>query len=139
MWGRIAIRPFAFNKMKNNTLVLGDALTLLVVTLIGFTTHGEFNTSFLPRMLAVYVPLLIGWFLLSPWFGLFSPETTSNPGQLWRPALTMLFAGPLAVVLRGLLLNEPILPIFAVVLSVTSALGLMIWRIVYWFINRGKQ
>ena len=117
-------------------LILGDALTLLVVTLIGFTTHGEFNTSFLPRMLAVYIPLLIGWFLLSPWFGLFSPETTSTPGQLWRPALTMLFAGPLAVVLRGLLLNAPIIPIFAVVLSTTSALGLMIWRTLYFPLKR---
>ena len=122
--------------MKNKILILGDTLTLLIVTLLGFTTHGEFNTSSLPRMLAVYIPLLIGWFLLSPWFGLFSPETTSNPGQLWRPALTMLFAGPLAVVLRGLLLNAPIIPIFAVVLSTTSALGLMIWRTLYFPLKR---
>jgi len=118
-------------------LVIGDALALLVVTLLGFTTHGEFNASFLPRMLAVYIPLLIGWFLLSPWFGLFNSEIISNSKQFWRPILTMLFAGPLAVVLRGLLLNAPIIPIFAVVLSGTSALGLMIWRMVYFLINKG--
>ena len=34
-------------------------------------------------------------------------------------------AGPLGVVLRGLILNAPIIPIFAVVLSATSALGIV--------------
>ena len=118
-------------------LILGDGLTLLIVTLIGFATHGESGVSFLPRMLAAFIPLLIGWFLLAPWFGLFKAEIISNPKQIWRPALAMLFAGPLAVVLRGLILNAPIVPIFAVVLSATSAFGMMIWRTVYFlFSNR---
>jgi hypothetical protein len=50
--------------------------------------------------------------------------------------LAMLFAGPLAVVLRGLILNAPIIPIFAVVLSATSALGLVIWRTLYFLLKR---
>jgi hypothetical protein len=112
-------------------LILGDSLTLLIVTLIGFATHGESGVSFLPRMLAAFIPLLIGWFLLAPWFGLFKAEIISTPKQIWRPALAMLFAGPLAVVLRGLILNAPIIPIFAVVLSATSAFGMMIWRTLY--------
>jgi len=41
--------------MKNKTiLILGDGLTLLIVTLIGFATHGESGISFLPRMLAAF-------------------------------------------------------------------------------------
>ena len=84
-------------------------------------------------MLTTYIPLVIVWFLLAPWFQLFNSEINLNAKQLWRPALTMLFAGPLAVVLRGLILNAPIIPIFAVVLSATSAFGLMIWRMVYFF------
>ena len=123
--------------MNNKILILGDGLTLLIVTLIGFATHGESGVSFLPRMAAAFIPLLIGWFLLAPWFGLFKAEIISNPKQIWRPALAMLFAGPLAVVLRGLILNAPIVPIFAVVLSATSAFGMMIWRTVYFlFSNR---
>ena len=73
----------------------------------------------------------MGWFLLAPWFGLIKAEIISNPKQIWRPALAMLFAGPLAVVLRGLILNAPIIPIFVVVLSATSALGMVIWRTLY--------
>lgn len=123
--------------MKNGTiLITGDILALAIVTIIGFTTHGEANTAFLPRMAAAFFPLIIGWFLLAPWFGLFNSEVTSNAKLFWRPALALLFAGPLAVVLRGLILNAPIIPIFAVVLSATSAFGMVIWRAIYLMIGR---
>jgi len=117
--------------MNKTILILGDSITLLLVTLIGFATHGETSISFFPRILTTFIPLIIGWFLLSPWFQLFNSEIDSNLKQLWRPAMTMLFASPLAVILRGLILNAPIIPIFAVVLSATSALGMMIWRTSY--------
>ncbi|SRR5581483_1038439 len=115
--------------MKSKSiLILGDLVAIAIVTIIGFATHGESNVSFLPRMAAAFFPLCLSWFLLAPWFGLFDDEIIQSPRQLWRPALAMSFAGPLAVVLRGLILNASILSIFAVVLSATSALGMMIWR-----------
>jgi hypothetical protein len=122
--------------MKNYILILGDVLTILAVTLIGFATHGELDTSFITRMSALFFPLLIGWFLLSPWLGLFQAEITSNPKQLWRPTLAMLFAAPLAAALRGLILNAPIIPIFAVVLAATSAFGMLLWRGIYFLFTR---
>jgi len=124
--------------MKYKTLILGDALTLLIVTIIGFTTHGEANLSFLPRMAAAYFPLIISWFAIAPWFGLFNPETASDFKQLWRPALAMIFAGPLAVIVRGLILNVPVIPIFSVVLSITSAFGMVVWRAIYSIINHAR-
>jgi hypothetical protein len=117
--------------MNNYFLALGDLLAIALVTLIGFATHGEAGLSFLPRMLAAFIPLTAAWFLLAPWFGLFQPEITSNSRQLWRPALAMLFAAPFAAILRGLILNAPIIPIFATVLAATSALGMLIWRGLY--------
>lgn len=118
------------------TLMAGDAVAVAIVTVIGFVTHGETGISFLPRMLAAFIPLTVAWFLVAPWLGLFQPEITSNPKQLWRPMLAMLFAGPLAAVLRGLILNAPIIPIFAVVLSATSAFGMLVWRCIYFLLNR---
>ncbi len=119
--------------MKNKTiLIFGDVLAIAIVTAIGFATHGEAGLSFLPRMAAAFFPILLAWFLLAPWLGLFQPEMVSSPRQLWRPVMTMIFAGPLAVVLRGLILNVPIIPIFAVVLSSTSAFGMLVWRTVWW-------
>ena len=121
--------------MKNYFLILGDIFVILAVTLIGFATHGELNTAFITRMSVLFFPLVIAWVLLSPWFGLFRPEITSNLKQVWRPALAMLFVAPLAAVLRGLILNAPIIPIFVVVLGVISALGMLFWRGLFFFLT----
>lgn len=117
--------------MSNGILIIGDIFAIALITLIGFTSHGEADIFFLPRMAAIYFPLTISWFLLAPWYGLFQEEIVHNARQLWRPALTALFAAPLATVLRGLILNAPIIPIFAVVLSTTSAFGMVLWRAIY--------
>jgi hypothetical protein len=120
-------------------LYAGDVFSIAALTLIGFATHGETDLSFLPRMGALFVPMVLSWFLIAPWFGLFQRETTSNLTQLWRPALAMLFAVPLAAVLRGFILNAPIIPIFAAILAGTAALGMLIWRGLYFLWNRGAS
>jgi len=125
--------------MKKYILVLGDIFAIAIVTVIGFATHGEVAISFLPRMAALFFPLILAWFLLAPALGVFQPEIVSNPKQLWRPAWAGLFAGPLAVVLRGFLLNMPIIPIFAAILAGTFALGMVIWRGLYLLLNRKKK
>jgi hypothetical protein len=123
--------------MNKRILILGDILTIALVTFIGFATHGEAGVAFLPRIAAAFFPLVVAWFLLAPWFGLFQHEIIHHARQLWRPALTALFAAPLAAVLRGLILNAPIIPIFAVVLGATLALGIVIWRAIWsWIANR---
>jgi hypothetical protein len=123
------------------TLIIGDLFTIAIITIIGFATHGETGSSFLPRMAAIYFPLAISWFSLAPVLGLFKQETVSNPKQLWRPALTAVFAATLAAVLRGLILNAPIIPIFAIVLGATSAFGMVVWRGVYYLLKlkAGKE
>ena len=121
---------------NRNILILGDILAILLITFIGFAAHSELDKVFITRMSALFFPLLIVWFLLSPWLGLFQTEIISNPKQLWRSALGMLFAAPLATVLRGLILNAPIIPIFVVVLITTSAFGMLIWRGIYFLLNR---
>lgn len=125
--------------IKNrHILILGDIFAILAVTLIGFATHGELDTAFITRMSALFFPLLIAWFLLSPWLGLFQTEIIFNLKQLWRPALAMLFAAPLAAVLRGLILNAAIIPIFVVVFAATSAFGMVIWRGLFFLLNRNR-
>jgi hypothetical protein len=122
--------------MNKYILILGDILAIALVTFIGFASHGEAGTSFLPRMSAAFFPLLVSWFILAPALELFRDETILNLRQLWRPALAMIFAAPFAAVLRGLILNAPIIPIFAVVLSATSAFGILVWRGIYLLLAR---
>ena len=117
--------------MKKSILILGDLLAIALVTIIGFVTHGETDLSFLPRMAALFFPLSMAWFVLAPALGLFRADETRSAQQLWRPALAMLFAAPLAAFLRGFLLNAPVIPIFAAVLASVSALGMVLWRSLY--------
>lgn len=122
--------------MSNKFLYISDAIAIALVTLAGFIFHGEANLTILPRFLIIYLPLSIAWFLLAPWFGLFQPEITSNPKQLWRPALAMLFVAPLAALVRATILGSAVLPIFANILTATSALGMVVWRGIYYFLIR---
>ncbi len=108
-------------------LVAGDGIVLLILTVIGFATHRETGVSFLPRIAATWIPLLVGWFVLAPALGLFSAP---RPLQLWRVAIGGLFAAQLAVVLRGIILHAPVMPIFGLVLGGTSALGMSVWRMI---------
>jgi Protein of unknown function (DUF3054) len=124
--------------MNRWLLVLGDILALLLTTLLGFVSHRETDLSFVWRFFAVFLPLTLAWFLLAPWFGLFEAEITSNPRQFWRVVLAMVFAAPWAVVIRGLILNAAILPIFVIVLGATSALGVAIWRGLYFLLKRNS-
>lgn len=121
--------------MSNRILVLGDLLAIGLLTLVGFATHGEAGLSFLPRMAAIFFPLASSWFILAHPLRLFERQVTSDPKQLWRVILGMVFAASLAAVLRGLILNAAIIPIFGVVLAATSAVGMIMWRAIYLFFD----
>lgn len=127
--------------MQKTTLALagGDLLTLAVVTLVGFATHGEARLALLPRMLTTFIPLTMSWLLFAALLKLFDPEISANPRQLWRLAAAMFFAGPLAELLRALLLGTIVIPVFGVVLSASAALGLLIWRAVWIMLRRSKS
>jgi len=122
--------------MSKKTLFISDAVAIALVTFAGFAFHGETDSSILPRFLLSYVPLTIAWFIIAPLLGLYQPEITSNPKQLWRPALAMIFAAPLAALVRANILGSMVIPIFANVLAATSALGIVVWRGLYLFLNR---
>lgn len=117
-------------------LILGDILTLAVVTWVGFATHSETSLDLLPRMMTTFLPLLAGWFLLAPLLGLFSAVTTQNPRQLWRPVYATLLAAPLFGVLRAAMLNGIVLPLFVLIMGASTALGMLLWRAIFVFIQR---
>ena len=121
---------------KKNILILGDIIALAILTVVGFATHGETGFSFLPRMGVIYLPMLFGWFVLSPWFGLSDEQVITNPKNLWRIILAMLFIAPLAATLRAALLGAAMLPLFPLILGGSNAIGMMAWRWIYIFIAK---
>ena len=121
--------------MSKKMLFISDAVAIALVTFAGFAFHGETDASILPRFLLSYVPLTVAWFIIAPLLGLYQPEITSNPKQLWRPALAMIFAAPLAALSRANILGSMVIPVFANVLAATSALGMVVWRGIYLFMK----
>ena len=116
------------------TLIVGDLIALAVITLIGFASHGETNLSFAPRMLTTFIPLVVSWFLIAPWLGLFNTQITPDPKQLWRPLLAMLLAAPMTAILRATMLKAVALPLFTLILGGSAALGMLVWRVfIIWY------
>ena len=123
---------------KRIALILGDILVMGVITLLGFAFHGEIGIASLPRMLTTFLPLLAGWFLTAPWLGFFNPQKTKY-SFLWRVPLAMLLTAPLASVLRATLLNALALPLFTLILGGSAAIGMLVWRGLWGWMNRLKK
>lgn len=124
---------------KRATLILGDIFAIAILTFIGFATHAEASSSFIPRMGTIFFPLLIGWFLIAPWFDLFDEQVVSNPKLLWRTLLAMFFIAPLATILRAAWLHSAAIPLFALILGGTHGLGMLVWRAIFTFIAKQNK
>ena len=109
---------------------VGDILTLVIITLIGFRSHNEINAG-ISRMLATLIPLLAAWYFVAYPGGLLKVDLSSSYRNLWQVVWAMVLVGPLAAVLRGFWLNVPVVPVFAVVLGGTGALGMLAWRAIF--------
>jgi hypothetical protein len=118
-------------------LVAGDIITLALVTVFGFASHGEAGTAGL-RMLTTFAPLIVAWFFVAPFFGVYESQRAATYRQLWRPFWAMIVAGPMAAWLRSVMLgmtnqnglNTPIWPVFVVVLGGVAALAVLAWRLI---------
>jgi uncharacterized metal-binding protein len=108
-------------------LVAGDIVTLGLVTVFGFASHGEVETAGV-RMLTTFLPLVAAWLLVAPHLKVFEMQRVGVLRELWRPFWAMVLAGPMAAWLRGVMLNAPILPIFVIVIGGVSAMALLAWR-----------
>jgi hypothetical protein len=114
-------------KREKIFLIIGDIISLGIVTYIGFASHGTAGTAG-SRMLTTFIPLVAAWFLISPHLKVYEPQVGSDWHHLWRPFWSMILAAPMAAWIRGMMLDAPILPLFVMILGGVSAIGILIWR-----------
>jgi len=86
-----------------------------------------------------FFPVLVSWFLIAPWLGLFDEQVIANPKLLWRILLAMLFAAPLAVILRATLLHSAHNLFLCSSLVGSNAIGMLVWRVLYLLMAKRKS
>jgi hypothetical protein len=124
--------------LQQFVLIAGDIITLAIVTLIGFASHGTADTAG-SRMLTTFIPLVVAWFLVAPFMQVYDTQNILDGRQLWRPLWAMILASPMAAWLRGLMLNSPILPVFVIILGGVSAVAILVWRGIFWLAATRKK
>jgi hypothetical protein len=110
------------------SIVLGDGVIYLLVTITGFSSHDTLAWRSLPRMLTTFLPFTASWFIIAPWLGVFRQGIICSRSHLLRVLLAVIYSATMGAFLRGLWLGTPILPVFVLVMAAVSAGFLIVWR-----------
>lgn len=102
-------------------LLVGDALIFVFFAVEGRATHDmPLGSSPILTVLSVAAPFAVPWFILASLLGDYRAETVADPAQaLFWTAIAWLSAGSIGLVARAIILQRPMLPLFAV-----TALGI---------------
>ena len=112
-------------------LVIGDLLCFLIFVAFGRNSHGEASGfAAIPQIIITALPFIAGWFLVSPFVGVFRHKILTQPRSMaLRTALAWLLAWPVAMLLRGIFVDHGVPPLsFAIVVLLFNMLLLLIWR-----------
>ena len=123
-------------------LVIGDLICFLIFSALGRNQHRESSgfTAILQIILTA-LPFVAGWFLVSPFVGVFRHTVLVKPGAMvMRTALAWLLAWPVAMLLRGIFVDHGIPPLsFAIVVLLFNMLLLLIWRWLFALTNNLRK
>lgn len=127
-----------FPSRSQTSLIIGDALVLLVVTLAGFAFHHTLASSG-GKPLSTWLPWIAAWLLLAPHLKAFDEDVAGNFAGLWRPFWAMILASPLAGFLRAVWLDGQVNPVFVVVFGGIAALSIFVWRFLFAAVTRRRD
>jgi hypothetical protein len=127
------------NRISDWILWLGDAVAYLVITIIGFSSHGILESSGLARFLATLLPFYTSWVLFALWNGRYRGGYDQLIPWILRSGATAVLAAPFAATLRAIWLGVPIQATFVLVMAGVSALGIMLWRVLFHLVMRPRK
>jgi hypothetical protein len=131
---------------KNDTLrivslITGDILVFLIFATIGRNSHDEaVGLNALGAIITTAFPFLLGWFLVSPWLGAFRRDIMIDPKKMARrTALAWLCSWPVAMLIRGLLVDHAVPPpAFWIVTLISNIILLALWRLPFAAAQRSR-
>ena len=109
--------------------VIGDAVVLVALTILGFLTHSTLDETW--RLVVTTFGVLAAWALVAPWFGVFSTEALTRPTAVWRIAWAWAIAAPVAGFLRAWVLGVAVSATFILVMIAVNGAVLVVWRAAY--------
>ncbi|HLX58949.1 MAG TPA: DUF3054 domain-containing protein [Ktedonobacteraceae bacterium] len=113
------------------SLAIGDVLVFLVFVIIGDTSHEKLNgLASIPHIILVALPFIVGWFIVSPFMGLFQRGIFTQPREMAiRTAIAWIPAWVIAMLLRGIFFDHGIPGSAFMVIALLFNLALLeIWR-----------
>ncbi len=117
-------------------LLIGDFSAFFIVTVIGFLNHNSLNIG---RFLATFIPLCLAWLLTAHWFGLLSNQQTKQFMEWWKIIWAIFLCTPLALLIRSAILTSSVQVTFALVMILTSAAAILLWRLIWYFATKRNQ
>lgn len=126
------------NQVSDRVLWLGDAITYIAITLIGFSSHKILGSSAIVRILATLVPFYFSWLLFSLWGGVSRVQFDELVPWLLRSGGSAVLSAPFAATLRAFWLGAPVLPTFVLVMAGVSAVGIILWRTLFHAVIRSR-
>lgn len=123
-------------------LIAGDVVSFLVFAGVGRQSHGESSgVAALAQIAVTAFPFALGWFLVAPFMGAFRRLRTTGPRRMLTTVeLSWLCAWPITLLLRWMLSADHKIPVsFAVVILLSNAVFLAIWRGLFAVAERAKR
>ncbi len=123
-------------------LVVGDAASFLLFAALGRRTHDEAaGLSALGQIALTSLPFALGWFAVSPFAGAFRRLTIARPlRMLVRTEIAWVISWPVTLLLRWAIAPDHNVPVsFAVVILLTNAVFLGIWRTAFALLERWRS
>lgn len=133
------IRQFFANRLDRGAipLLVGDIIVILGLLTAGAYQHTPTLIGDPAFMSGLFAPFLIGWALVAPAIGAYSPGATETSKaavplalRSWVPTAVIALALRYVGVFRG-----GAAPAFAVVILVLGIVGLGVWRVLYFKIR----
>jgi len=116
------------------SLFIGDAVTVIIFTLLGMIEHG--TTAGMLSVLVTATPFLIAWIGVGLWLGVFWEHAVTGIGTAMRRILVpWVLSIPIAMQLRVLLLGRGAPLAFALVSLALGGICLIVWRTLYTWIR----